>query len=565
MIRAVRRGAWICAGSACLAMTILGSGCDRGPVASNPPPAEDESPASVEGPAKSTFVPPAGPPLPTKRPDAPVGDWNAGACTELVPAQGASDTPHCPPLFGGAVDVWFSVRSGESVAAGRTRLLRALGNPKTRGSPRGADKPVVTVIATASILQKLEKHPDVSRLDSREPVTTQRGMLEELVIGRPAIEWRWTRRDGFTAKDGSPGPSRKEILTYYRTRGANLLTRECVTHHRRSNAMRACVDQAQQRPRMAESPNRELVQRLCSRVSTQVAEMKGGPDVSAKTVGGLLRKEMNAAKVEACVATKSPPEDFLWLRCRYDHGMDWVGALVCVELQREFAEIADPIAVPADGLRSINAFYRYAGDDEPVLRLLARYHLPRYYITAERLTGEAMYCMGGECARHAAHGQRIPDTLELVWPRTAEECVGSEAMIESCRVALALQKEDPAACQDPTVAGDECYSEYALQRGDPGLCDQVEDDARARRCRAELAIVVGDPSLCAQITERYHDGRPRADHCYTDYARSRNDSSVCEHVEARNMIRQCRKADAALGPPKRGRLGPRWGRQDPAR
>jgi hypothetical protein len=416
---------------------------------------------------------------------------------------------------------------------------------------------VVTVIATPAVLQKLEKTPIVSRFSSDEPVTTERGMLNELQIGRPAIEWRWTRPEGYTAKNGGAGPTRKKIMAYYRSRGANLLSAQCMTHRRYTNALHTCTEHAHRKARMAESPNRELVQRLCSKVAKQFAAKKGGPDVSSKAVGDVLRKEMAAGKVAACLAAKSPPEDFLWLRCRYDHGMKWVGALICVDLQREFSKIAQPIALPEDGLRSVNAFYRYSGDDETILRLLARYYLPRYYITAERLTGDALYCMGGECAKHKAQGQRIPDKLDLVWPKKPGECTGSPAMIEACNVALALQKEDPAACEGPSVTGDECFAEYALQRRDLELCERIKDDARARRCRAELAFVVGDPNLCAQITERYHDGRPRADHCYVDYARGRNDPSVCEHVRAKNMIRQCRKQEAKMGPPKRGRLGPK--------
>ena len=43
-------------------------------------------------------------------------------------------------------------------------------------------------------------------------------------------------------------------------------------------------------------------------------------------------------------------------------------------------------------------------------------------------------------------------------------------------------------------------------------------------------------------------------HCYVNYARARNDSSVCKAVSASNMVRQCRKQESKIGPPKRGKL-----------
>jgi hypothetical protein len=102
-----------------------------------------------------------------------------------------------------------------------------------------------------------------------------------------------------------------------------------------------------------------------------------------------------------------------------------------------------------------------------------------------------------------------------------------------CIVLVAEVKNDPTICTQAEQQ-DQCYQQYATDKKDATLCDNIKDGNYKDSCYQNLASQLGDPKLCDKLV--YAD---RKGSCYYDMAMRLRDTSYCDKIADSNQKQNC--------------------------
>lgn len=103
----------------------------------------------------------------------------------------------------------------------------------------------------------------------------------------------------------------------------------------------------------------------------------------------------------------------------------------------------------------------------------------------------------------------------------------------TCFVLVAEVKNDPTICTQAEQQ-DQCYQQYATDKKDATVCDNIKDGSYKDSCYQNLASQLGDPKLCDKLV--YAD---RKGSCYFDMAMKLRDTSYCDKITDSNQKQNC--------------------------
>ncbi len=122
---------------------------------------------------------------------------------------------------------------------------------------------------------------------------------------------------------------------------------------------------------------------------------------------------------------------------------------------------------------------------------------------------------------------------------------GEPILKDLCYANLAGITGDVRSCTRIRInnfqARDECYSDAALEKRDPAICEYVKADESYYMCFEAIAEEMGLPDICSKMKKErliilpY----PPAEYCYLEYALNKDDRTICPFITTPNIRNSC--------------------------
>lgn len=98
-----------------------------------------------------------------------------------------------------------------------------------------------------------------------------------------------------------------------------------------------------------------------------------------------------------------------------------------------------------------------------------------------------------------------------------------EDIRQRCFSETAIALRDEEICKNVENYPFECFSQIALLKKQPSVCDTISDNEDKGMCYMQLVMEIGEERLCSDLKE------PSVrDTCYFGYARKTKDNSICK-------------------------------------
>ena len=108
-----------------------------------------------------------------------------------------------------------------------------------------------------------------------------------------------------------------------------------------------------------------------------------------------------------------------------------------------------------------------------------------------------------------------------------------------CYSEIARLKQDPSICEKYLGKGDDaaCLLGVAKLKQDPSICAKINPaNSYWQDCYRDVGLLKQDPSVCDVITDLW-----KKDACYYGIFKITHDTSLCDGLEVKDHIEECRQ------------------------
>ena len=139
------------------------------------------------------------------------------------------------------------------------------------------------------------------------------------------------------------------------------------------------------------------------------------------------------------------------------------------------------------------------------------------------------------CERESDHTSHDNCYLDFsLQKRDVCSIIDNEGMRIACIGLLSNNSGQCAGITSATLIRDNCYTYYALKKGECQLCGAVIDSIYKDNCYVDCAMENDNPSACA-----YSNNEQKTDSCYWQYAVKASNISSCDLIKLKSLKKVC--------------------------